>query len=60
LKRREGTKPAIEHLRFPEPGDLLRKRQFRALGVAVIVGLICAAGLALLFYVVTYKKLGYG
>jgi hypothetical protein len=60
VKRHEGPNMAIENRPIPEPRDLLRKRQFRALGVAVIVGLICAAGLALLFYVVTYRKLGYG
>ena len=45
---------------FHEPGALVRRRRFRAVSMAVIVGLICAAGLALLLYVVAYRKLGFG
>ena len=32
----------------------------RALRTAVIVGLICAAVVALVLYLVTYQKLGFG
>jgi hypothetical protein len=46
--------------RFPNPVSSSRRRQIRPLRAAVIVGLICAAGLALLFYVITYSKLGFG
>lgn len=58
LRRRKGIH--IENLLFPAPGDSLRRRQFRALKVAVIVGLICATVLALLLYVLTKGKLGLG
>jgi hypothetical protein len=59
LKRRKRSNLSIEKLLFPAPGDSLRRRQFRALKVAVIVGLICAAVLALLFYAVTSGKWGF-
>jgi TolA-binding protein len=45
---------------LPDPDTAFRRRQLRALRTAVIVGLICAAALALLFYFVTYRKLGFG
>jgi hypothetical protein len=52
---------SITELRFfPSPAPTLRKPPIRALRTAVIVGLICAAGIALLFYLVTYQKLGGG
>lgn len=60
LKHHAGTGRSIESRLFPAPGDSFRRRQFRALKVAVIVGLISAAGLALLLYVVTSRKLGFG
>ena len=60
LGRREGTRLAIENRLFHEPGALVRRRRFRAVSMAVMVGLICAAGLALLLYVVAYRKLGFG
>jgi hypothetical protein len=60
LNRRAGTGRSIESRLFPAPGDSFQRRQFRALKVAVIVGLISAAGLALLLYVVTSRKLGFG
>jgi hypothetical protein len=50
----------IETLIFPAPGDTFRRRQFRALKVAVLVGLLCAAVLALLLYVLTSRKVGPG
>jgi hypothetical protein len=59
-KPRQGTNVAIQHLLLPDPGALVRRRQMWALRTAVIVGLLCAAGLALLFYLVTYRKLGFG
>jgi hypothetical protein len=60
LKRRMGTSKSIENRIFPAPGDSFRRRQFRALKVAVMVGLVCAAVLALLFYAATTGKLGFG
>jgi hypothetical protein len=58
-RRRERTGKSIESRLFPGGGDSLRRQQFRALRAAVIVGLICAAVLALLFYVVTTRKWGF-
>jgi len=60
LKRREGTDMSIGNPLFHQPGALVRRRRFRAVSVAVIVGLICAAGLALLLYVVASRRLGFG
>ena len=60
LNRREGTNMSITNRLLHEPGALVRRRRFRAVSVAVIVGLICAAGLALLLYAVAYSKLGFG
>jgi len=45
---------------FPDARFWLRRRQLRALRTAVIVGLICAAVLALVLYALTYGKLGFG
>jgi len=59
LKRRKWSNMPIENRLFPAPGDSFRRRQFRALKVAVIVGLACAAVLALLLYLVTKRKLGF-
>jgi len=55
-----GAASAAEIRFFPSPAPVLRKRPVRALRTAIIVGLICAAFLALLFYVVTYQKPGGG
>ena len=60
LKRPAGTNMSIANQLLHEPGALVRRRRFRAMSVAVMVGLICAAGLALLLYVVAYRKLGFG
>jgi hypothetical protein len=60
LKPREGTNRSIENRLFPDHGTSFRKRQIRPLRTAVIVGLICAAALALLLYMVTWGKLGFG
>jgi len=60
LNRREGANLSIGNPLFHEPGALVRRRRYRAVSVAVMVGLICAAGLALLLYVVAYGKLGFG
>jgi hypothetical protein len=43
-----------------DPAASLRIRHIRPLTTAVIVGLICAASIALLLYMVTYSKLGFG
>jgi hypothetical protein len=59
-KRHKRSLMSIENRLFPAPGDSLRRRQFRALKVAVMVGLICAAVLALSFYAVTSGKWGFG
>ena len=59
-KPRQGPNLPIQNLLLSDPRVLARRRQVRALKTAVIVGLVCAAGLALLFYVVTYSKLGFG
>jgi hypothetical protein len=42
---------SIERLLFPNPGDSFRRRQFRALKTAMIFGLIFAAAVALVLYV---------
>lgn len=42
-----------------DPVTSLRRRRIRPLRTAAIVGLIFAAALAVLFYVVTYKNLGF-
>jgi hypothetical protein len=60
LRPREGTDRGIENRLFTDPGASFRGGQIRPLRTAVIVGLICAAALALLLYVVTYRKLGFG
>ena len=59
-KPHEVPNRAAELRLFPDPVTSLRRRRIRPLRTAVIVGLICAAALALLFYVVTYRKLGFG
>ncbi len=43
-----------------EGGTMLQRPRIRALRTAVIVGLICAAVVALVLYLVTYQKLGFG
>ncbi len=50
VKPRRGGGRSIERLLFPRPGDSLRRRQFRALRTAMLFGLVCAAGLALVLY----------
>jgi hypothetical protein len=60
LRRREETNLSIGNPLFHEPGALVRRHRFRTMSVVVIVGLLCAAGLALLLYVVAYRKLGFG
>jgi hypothetical protein len=60
LQRRKRVGMPIEMRLFPAPGDSFRRRQFRALKVAVIVGLISAAVVALLFYAAMSRKLGFG
>ena len=47
---------SIENRLFPDPGDSFRRRQFRALKTAVVVGLICAAVLALVLYAMYSKQ----
>jgi capsular polysaccharide biosynthesis protein len=42
------------------PGALVRRRRLRAISMALIVGLIFAAGLAFLLYAVAYRKFGFG
>ena len=59
-KRHEGIDFVGENQLLSAPGALVRRRRFRAMEMALIVGLICAAGLALLFYMVAHRKLGYG
>ena len=49
----KGGGGAAEIRFFPTPLSSLRKRRVRALRTAVIVGLMCAAALALLFYLTT-------
>ena len=41
---------------FPDPGDSFRRRQFRALIAALVVGLICAAVLAVVLYLLYWKQ----
>jgi hypothetical protein len=60
LRHREGNVlPAAIRL-FPNGGPAFQGRQIRALKTAVIVGLICAAVLALVLYLLTCGKLGFG
>jgi len=59
-KPHEVPNRAAELRLFHDPVTSLRRGQIRPLRTAVIVGLICAAALALLLYVVTYRKLGFG
>ena len=59
LKPREGTNRSIGNRLFPDQGAPFRRGQIRPLRTAVIVGLICAAALALLLYMVTRRKLGF-
>ena len=47
---------SIENRLFPEPRDSFRRRQFRALKAALIVGLVCAAVLALALYALYSKQ----
>jgi hypothetical protein len=47
---------SIENRLFPDPGDSFRRRQFRALKAALLVGLVCAAVLALLLYALYSKQ----
>jgi hypothetical protein len=47
---------SIDKRLFPDPGDSFRRRQFRALMVAVIVGLVCAAVLGVLLYLMYSKQ----
>jgi hypothetical protein len=47
---------SIEHRLFPDPGDSFRRRQFRALRAAVIVGVVFAAVIALLLYLMWSKQ----
>ena len=50
---RRGAGRSIERLLFPNPGDSLRRRQFRTLKVALLVGLIFAAAMALVLYLIS-------
>ncbi len=54
LMPRRGFGRTIERRLFPHPGDALRRRQFRALGLALLFGLIFAAVVALVLYLL-YK-----
>jgi hypothetical protein len=60
LNRHRGADLANGNPLFHEPGALVRRHRFRTMSMVLIVGLICAAGLALLLYVVAYRKLGLG
>jgi hypothetical protein len=57
---REGSNLSGGNSLLHEAAGLVRRRRFRAVSIAVMVGLICAAGLALLLYAVAYRKLGFG
>ena len=59
LTRHQGTGVPIENPLFQSHGDSPRNQQLWALTMAVLVGLICALGVALLFYVVAHRKLGF-
>lgn len=51
---------AAELRLYHNPVTSLRRPRLRPLRAAVIVGLICAAVLALVFYALTYRQLGFG
>jgi hypothetical protein len=51
---------AIGDRLFSVSGALVRRRRLRAISMALIVGLIFAAGLAFLLYAVAYRKFGFG
>ena len=59
---RPGLQPALKPTleRLTDHDTSFRRREVRAMRTAVIVGLLCAAALALLFYFVSYRKLGFG
>ena len=46
---------SIETRLFPHPGDSLKRRQFRALKTAVLVGVICAGIMAAMLYALYLK-----
>jgi hypothetical protein len=46
---------SIEKKLFPKPEDSFRRRQFRTVKAALIVGLLVAAGLVLLLYLLNSK-----
>ena len=60
LRRHGRTRTTAASRHFPTPGAMDQRRRLRAVSVAVLVGLICAAGLALLLYAVAYRKFGFG
>ncbi len=55
----EAPSRAAELRLYHNPVTSLRRRRVRPLRAAVIVGLICAAVLALVFYALTYWQLGF-
>ncbi len=58
LKPPKGGYKPIERWLFPNGGDSLRRRQLRALKLAVMVGLVCAALMVAVLYLV-YARLGH-
>jgi hypothetical protein len=56
VKPRRTSPRSIERRLFPNPGDSFRRRQFRALKVALFVGLLIAAMVALLLYLVSSHR----
>jgi hypothetical protein len=60
LRLHDAPDRAAQLIPFHDPATSLRRRRIRPLRAAVIVGLLCAAALALLLYMVTYRKLGIG
>ena len=54
LRPHRTTRRSIGRMLFPRPGDSLRRQQFRALMFALLLGLIFAAAMALMLYLI-YK-----
>jgi hypothetical protein len=55
----EAPNRAAELRLYHNPVTSLRRRRLRPLRAALIVGLICAAMLALVFYALSYRQLGF-
>ena len=60
LRRHGGARTSVGNRRYGAPEARVHSGRFRTVSVAVIVGLLCAAALALVLYAVAYRKFGFG